>query len=989
MRRLRIAAIGCLAWILAAAIGLSAEERRDGTARTLPSEVSDEGQLWTTQWSFEKVNVATLASRLKTIGVDLGLDLRGVVTADLKVGVPWRSPGDRAAYRFQGKLTSPRLVVDRVELQNLVTIVDYRDGVLKMTKLSSSILNDQGGSGGEFTGEAALKLLPRENATAELAITDLPLAPVSDLLSKLLGAGSNLVAQRGKASGQIRFSAPLDKIGDLASYRLDGTLACSDVKVAGIPSLDIKIGQVDVRDARLSVHELDVSTRKPRNAASDIRVLGKADLPLSGQGAFSAELLGDNLPLAEIAALLIPSSGSSGFSVATGKIDFRVRGVGELKAVADDTKWTVEGSVASPSLQLAGIDVGVLEHRIRFTSRRFEMQPLNEALPLPKAIKINQIATQHRLTSEALLLKSFDASVFGGNVKGSGAWPREEKGDLVFNASADAMQPVVRLPFYGKLSPPLTASLSGEASWRVPIRQLQEPSAHRGTGSLTASNIRVGLEPIGELRTNVSATPESFSLESKGRLFDGSVEVVSKATLRSTSSWSDVAKQLKAARLKFNKVSFGSIIDLLAGNSNGFSGRASGKVVVTPSDTDTVPSMSVSAELSRVRHNASFLSNKLTLNGLLKDGVVTIREMGGDFAGGSLQSSGRIHLVDRENRFHPRTNLRVRASRIRVDRGLWFIGKRSEQTSGRISGRVQVSGYGEALRLRGSCEGRNLAAYGFPLGAAHSSLIANANLRSMSWDLAFPSIRSNIGVGRVEGHMHLASARRGGVSLMSRWKARRVDVFALAERAGRGNTLARAEVSGMLTLQGKSLQSVDDLTGRFDFDIEHTTGSAIPGLIAASQLLSSVSLASQDFGAGEAKGTISKGVVAIDEFWAASKSALVRADGKMYLTSQRLDLQALIATGDYRDIAGNFAELVSANAVAAFLPASTILSVSELLSDRTVIVDVRGTVRSPIIRLRAVETFREEVARFLLREGQRLILAGSAIGAVEGATNGF
>jgi hypothetical protein len=329
-------------------------------------------------------------------------------------------------------------------------------------------------------------------------------------------------------------------------------------------------------------------------------------------------------------------------------------------------------------------------------------------------------------------------------------------------------------------------------------------------------------------------------------------------------------------------------------------------------------------------------------------------------------------------------DLEVSASRVDLEQGLWFLGEHADQLSGRVSGRATLSGTPESIRIRGNVDGRDLRAYSMPIGVAHSSLVANADLRSWKWNLEFPAVRSSVGGGQLEGELYLESAVRGGVNMASRWKTRRVDFFRLTNQLGQSSTLASGDISGELFLRGKSVKSIEDLSGRFAFKLERTRGAAIPGLTAASEFLGPVSLATQSFDTGEAKGIIGKGVVVIDEFWLSSRSVLVRADGKVFLRSGRMDLNAMIATGDYRDVAVDFAEIAQQYALNTLVPASAILSVSELLRDRTIVLAVNGTLQNPIVRLRPVETFREETARFLLREGQRLIVAGIASEAVDG-----
>jgi len=94
-------------------------------------------------------------------------------------------------------------------------------------------------------------------------------------------------------------------------------------------------------------------------------------------------------------------------------------------------------------------------------------------------------------------------------------------------------------------------------------------------------------------------------------------------------------------------------------------------------------------------------------------------------------------------------------------------------------------------------------------------------------------------------------------------------------------------------------------------------------------------------------------------------------------------MTALIATGDFADLSTSFAELARRYALQTVLPVSAIMSVSELIRDRALVVRVLGTTGNPIVRPKPVETFQEEAVRFLLREGQRLIIGSVSSGTFD------
>ena len=107
--------------VIAAQGSLSAQTPVAAAQQLVQNEDAKTGRYWTTRWEFENVDIDKLVGRLKSIGIDLGLRLRGTATVKLDVGIPLTSLRDGAAYRFDGTLTSPGLVIDDVELKDFET----------------------------------------------------------------------------------------------------------------------------------------------------------------------------------------------------------------------------------------------------------------------------------------------------------------------------------------------------------------------------------------------------------------------------------------------------------------------------------------------------------------------------------------------------------------------------------------------------------------------------------------------------------------------------------------------------------------------------------------------------------------------------------------------------------------------------------------------------------------------------------------------------
>lgn len=946
---------------------------------------------WTTRWEFDDIDVERLATRLRGLGIDTGVPLSGRVSVRFNVGVPWTSITDGKAYRFDGTLTSSRLIVDSVEMRDLDTEVRYRNGLATLTQLKATLVDQNGKPGGSIVGNGRLQLLPRGDAAAELRVNDIAIAPISVLMGKFFPTRSNLFPTAGTLSGGVKFRSPLATIDQVQSYDLTAEVRGRNVKVAMLPPADLNLSQVSIQGGRFRINELDLRTATSAGTRSEIRLVGRAEVPLTGEGDFSLRVGADDLPIDDLMTI----ANQSDNHLFAGKVDFQLTATGNLATQWQASKWDIRGSIASPSLMVAGLDLGTLEHDIEFTPQRLTMLPRRDPATLPESFLLRKIDTRYQFTQNTLKLDSFDAGLFGGNIDGNATIPLMGDGELIADLSIKGIRPVVRVPIFKPLSPKIAATLAGKIDWRVRLDQIAVPTAHRGSASLSASNIRVGDEPIGELKADLTLQQGDLKLNAGGELLGGTVRVKTIAGLMADDRWSDLPKRLGVTDLRFDQVSINQVSEQMNRNRFHLSGTASGHVTLDLAGRDAgaaptiIPDATISLQIASLKCRSNLLSRQLQFDGRIVDGVLAVRSMGGDYTGGSVRASGNVYLVNDRNRIAPRADLRVGISRVALEQGLWFLPEAAQQYKGRLSGQATIAGNLRTIRIRGGVNGRELVAYSLPVGLAHSGLMADIDLAAKDWRLTFPAIQSSVGGGQLEGELTVSRSRRRGVDLISRWKTRRVDFFRLTDQLGRASSLAKGEISGELTLRGKSIQSVDDLNGRYYFKLGQTRGGAVPGLLAASQFLGPLSLAQESFDVGEAKGIIGQGVMVLDEFWLGSDNALVRADGKIYLRSGRMDLEAIIATGDYRDISADFNQLVRRYALQSLLPVAAIFSVSELLLDRTLVISVMGTTAHPIVRLRPIETFREEAARFLLREGKRLIYAGLTTGAIDGMDGGW
>lgn len=956
-----------------------------------PKTADKKPRYWTTRWSLEDIDVGKLTARLSSIGIDVGVLLDGTVSIEFHVGVPWTSLGDAAAYRFDGTLTSPSLIVENVRMRNLNVHLVYREGTATLTPVHAELIqpdaeNVASEQTGTIRGSGSVELVPRGEVRANLHLENLALAPITELITRFqdsVAAADSALVRAGTVSADVQFAAPLDSISSIETYHLQGRARGESVSLRGLPPATFDLSGFSIVDGIFNLQHFDLLAANRSDRDGVIRLQGKANVAMTGDRKFNIRVVADDLPTGAVADLLSRSD-----PAIEGKLDFRGTARGRLADTLAESHWEITASVASPRLRIGGVDLGVLEHDLQLTRSHLAVNPRRPAESLPDSVRIGQIQCDYEITDEILRIDRVDAGLFGGQFAGSASVPLEASGLARVDLQFSAIRPVMALPFPSSSPPSVSASLGGELKWEVPIEKIGQPAAHRGTGRIRIEEMRIGDEPLGWIAVSVSANEGKLSLEGDGEVLDGTLHVRMLADADADDRWSDLSQRLRASELRFSDLSIQRGLWVSPYANVPLRGRMSGALIGSGTPNVEKPSSPLRFELDvdGMRYRDVLLSQHASLRGGFDGDVVSIDSLAGNYAGGAVRMGGRVQLRDDNDVLHPRADLTLRVDRVDLHRGLFFVSGVAEQIRGKASGSARITVSERALQLRGRVNGSSLVLSEFPVGVAHSGIRMDVDAITRQWDLRLPTISSSVGGGWLDGELAVSSPRRGreGVDLASRWKTRRVDFFRLSQQLGSATSRATGKITGELTIGGEAIRSVDDLAGRFRFQLGETRGASVPGLVGISRYLGPISLATEKFTTGAARGVIGNGVMAIDEFWLGSDAALVQADGQLYLRSKRLNLDAIVATGDYTDIASDFDKLIERYVLRTFLPASVILDLSALLRDRTLVVKILGTMDYPIVRLQPVETFREEAARFLLREGRRLILSGITAGAIDG-----
>lgn len=349
-----------------------------------------------------------------------------------------------------------------------------------------------------------------------------------------------------------------------------------------------------------------------------------------------------------------------------------------------------------------------------------------------------------------------------------------------------------------------------------------------------------------------------------------------------------------------------------------------------------------------LRWNDDLLANEVRADLLVRDGQLELSRLTGRAAGGALEGRGRLTLADpARNFFRLRLDRADAAALLRPFAGEVVSGEASVDVRLRVF--PEVRGTAELSVARGRVAGLDVTGLRLPVefDAAGGGRVSVRNATT------------TVGEGRadVDVTYDLAAGRLGG---QVRFREVRVSRLGGPERLIGGGRL-----TGRFDLGGERVRSANDVEGRLVGTIRGADVRDIPVLDAVAPFLNARSVAGP-FDQGDVQGRLRGGVFRLERLALASEQSDLFAHGTVTL-SRRLDLHVVARTGN---LAGNVNLLQAFGArIPAIgpIPVGLILDVSAFLSNRTVRLDVTGTVDQPVVRVNTTALLAEEAVRFFLR----------------------
>ena len=987
------------AFVLAAAIAPSAwsqqlldrpPDRREA-AVAADGEEAGEGRTfryWTTTWSFQDFDVDTLTRRLARIGLELPVSLAGDATVRFEVSVPLNGLRNARAYRFQGMLTSETLRIDEVTFRDLGVYVDYADGRLTLSQLRGQLRQ------GRFTGQGSAQLVPREGFETSLNLRGLDLAPISELLARF-DLGDPARPLRGQFDADLQASGQVETVADPLTWEAEGRADVADFAAGESAPFSATLENFRWQQRRLSVPRLSI----PSADHPDFWMWLSGDVRLGDSLSFDLEIQADDLPAEDLVGLWTDDPGR----VAVGKLDLKGKARGEIGAAGDEDfangvalsvregwpdgestalgVWDVELDFASPQFRLFGVDLGLLQHRLELTPQTLRVEPLVPPDRL-RGAPLGRLTADYRLDEQRVQLSALSAEVFDGTLDGEASLSLTEQGRHSLALRWDDLSPSVRLPI-DLLNDPLTITgqSSGQIDWSAPAKDVADPKTHRGTLSANVTDLRLGEEGLGEIVLDAEIDADAFRLRGDGQLFGGRLQVRSTIPLEEVANWGEVLGSLAGGELEFRGVSLGRLIRAVPVGAGvpKIEGRVDGSARIATDAQGVTTSESGWAVRGLVVGDLP-ISREVRAAVRTEGSEIVIRSFCGRYAGGQIDGNGRWSLGG-----GPRL-VEVRFAGVDGNRFLVpVMGRDGVPIDGRLSGRTTLTGVGpgafDTFRVVGSVRVREGVAWGVPIGDARAPIRLTYGREPAAWQVVFPRVRSSLAGGALEGRLAVASAAGGrpGFRMDSDWRFRHVDFEHLLSTYVGGRTLGRGNLTGELQIGGRGIRGVKDLRGDFRARLGGTDATAVPAISAAASLLGPVALAGNRFTSGNLSGTIVGGAARIGELSLVGEQMRVAAEGRVGLEDGRMDLQTVIATGNFEAQRVALALLLERVVV----PVSAVATVNRIANDRTLVLNVTGTVRDPQLRVMAAPTIRANTRRILLRETIGLTLPESVWLATE------
>lgn len=890
--------------------------------------------------AMNEVDIATLAQQVQ---VALPDGISGTVSLNLTVRIPVNHAREPRAYRVEGTVLAPRLVLGSFALSDLRTSLRVADGLARFEALSARFDDFT------FRGEGSAAF-----------------APIGDVQIDIHAAGRSLFGLLprelrrhidGELCGRVMLSAPLNRADDFRQWRGTAGIRSRKLDAFNLPWREVA-GEVKLVTGTLLLQHL-------RAELFGATVSAYGGLQLTGDYPYdmSASLRG--LELARLALLLPPEAAQQGL---TGVAD----GIGRFRGSL------AKGITGAGQIRAAQVEV-----------RRY------------KAIAVTG---RWRVDEGRLWLDELSAQTHGGRLDANGELSFSGISLAMRLTGIDAAEIAARVP---KAVIPLTGKIEAKAQMRFWWESLasvvcqrpdsrsetttgvrgvstprlsltnnnrgidmpRSPSSETTTGALTSparpsgeieldltgSRLLVAQIPVHDLKGRAVVHHGRIDYEGQGDLLGGRVWVEGRFPPPPIGSVGQ-----PHGRIRMERVTLERLLPTLGIDTG--SARLRGVIAANLPFRFDGEGNSIAAlgrfEVRDLRNKDNELAESIRGDVRITRQGVFLRDVTGTFCEGSLRISGTYRLDDPSRGWF---NIALQGAefqqiaRLQGETGDSFRGRADLHLRGRFG--AEWFGTGQMRLTRGRAVGVDVGEWGLPVEFTY------VPSRSAG-EIAFRDSSAQVGNGRARVRGRLTFGSTLGIELTVLFND--ASIAALAGLSGDVSGTIRGQLSGRIDITGSEVRSADDVSANIQLTLRETQALELPILRQVAPFLTLPSGRAPLFRSGEVRARLSRGVFRFEEFTLESAFAGLIIQGNA-TTAGRLDLDLIARTTALGNVNPVLFRLVLGRIPAVGpIPVSVIVQATELLANRVIHLRVGGTVKSPVVRVEPLGLLSQEAVRFLL-----------------------
>jgi uncharacterized protein involved in outer membrane biogenesis len=844
-----------------------------------------------------------LAQFVKDLGIKVPFEVAGKLSVKVQASLPVDQPRDLKLYKVSGTATLPTFTLSGVEMKDVSARVRYDNGVLRLEEFRGQLPGQPAGS---FSGTARLGVVPEGDLTADLKLTDIPLAQV-------LRAAGIKEEIAGSVSGSADLRVPSGRLRDLSAWQGSAKVNSGQVRAFGVQLTDAG-ATVRVGNGLLTIRDV---TGKLEGAA----VSGSAEAKLIAPYTYEGKL---ELAKGDLANLQHLSPGLRPPLALAGRF-----------GITAEVNGTVSPFMAKVSGSGTGRDVKV--EKVSVESLRFRWQRAGEVLKL----------------------SDVKAGLYGGEVTGSADVPLDAKQD----GKVDLRFDNVDVGALARDVPTVPLRLEGKAGGSVKgTLKAAPPGGERSFDAdvdLSSPRLRVQNLPTEKLSGTVSYRNGAGEYHLKGGLLGGTFELDGRIPPRPAADVPPPKPEPPPdSRLRVRGAQLSRLGEGLGtrGSLDQLHGRVDLDADFRLVGTDYTPVGTGRFTVTGLRWGDRNLSATIRGDVVLAGGDMRLPDLSGEFAGGTLRGQMVFRLRDLDRSYFNVAIDGADAARVLAP---WpaLAANVSGAVSARLRGTLgrEWTGGGNVALTRGKVAGLDVSELRLPLRFA----VAPARGRAQ---LDIEDTSASVARGRLSGRASLGFGL--GTHLEGNLRFSGVDLRTVLRSVTDSTQLGAGQVSGRVEFSGHDVRSLDDVTADVDASFSQAQAFQFPVLSQIAPFILP-GQSSTTFQSGDLRGRLSNGIFRVQRLRLAGNVVSLFAQGNV-TTAGRLNLDVTATTQVVGTGAAGVRLLFLRLPLAGPLPLSLLLDATGYFSSTSIHLIVTGTVRSPTVRVEPLSLLTDEAARFFL-----------------------